>query len=102
MELGHDILCPLCGRNVDRDHKGRLDCPAGHRFSEPDLWREARILHLIAEIQQFLHPDSAPQCSAHRWVVTEVHGEFVAARCEFCPALGVAVAPPASPGAQPH
>jgi hypothetical protein len=87
------LRCPLCGRDVRLDHKGRLDCAAGHRFVEPDLWREARTMQLVAEIKQFLDPDSAPECPAHRWVVTEVRGEFVAARCEFCPAIAVAVRP---------
>ncbi len=95
----YDLRCPLCGRDVDRDHRGRLDCAAGHRFSEPDLWREARMLQLVAEIQQFLNPDSAPQCPAHSWVVTEVRGEFVAARCQFCPAIAVSARPTDAPDA---
>jgi hypothetical protein len=49
-------------------------------------------LQLVAEIEQFLHPDIAPECPAHRWAVTEVRGEFVAARCEFCPAIAIAIA----------
>ena len=87
-----DVRCPLCGGDVRLDRWRRLDCALAHRFSEPDLWREARTLQLVAEIQQFLEPDSAPECPAHRWAVTEVQAEFVAARCEFCPALAVTVA----------
>ena len=87
----YDLRCPLCGRDVHLDHKGRLDCAVGHRFNDPDIWREARMLQLIAEIKQFLNPDSAPECPAHRWTITDVRGEFVAARCEFCPAIAISV-----------
>lgn len=93
MDPSYDVRCPLCGRDVAVDHQGRLDCSAGHRFVEPELWREARTLQLVAEIQQFLDPDGAPECPAHRWVVTEIRGEFVVARCEFCPALALVVPP---------
>ncbi len=83
--------CPLCGRRPERDGAGRLDCSQGHRFAEPDLWRAARMMQLTAEIEQFLDPDSAPGCPAHRWEVTEVRGEFVVAECAFCATLAVAV-----------
>lgn len=92
----HDLRCPLCGRPVDRDDRGRLDCSQGHRLNEPDLWRAARTLQLTAEIETFLDPDSAPHCPGHRWQVSEVRGEFVTARCELCWALAVAVRPASS------
>jgi hypothetical protein len=38
-EAYRDLRCPLCGRDVHLDRQARLDCAAGHRFNEPDLWR---------------------------------------------------------------
>lgn len=102
------LSCPMCGQPItrrrpafpgERPRQSHLpvgwDCAALHAtWVRPDLYEQARVTRLIADVNAFLHPDAQANCGEHVWIHTETMPEFSATHCARCNSIGYSPATP--------